>query len=326
MGELFCKDPVVAWNGPLSLQTRTLLDCFDMPSSLVFAKCVDTLDEENGGPLEEYKIWPDILDAFANMYCREQLKNNKGFYFAEIKANPDKHILKCKTETIEWIRKLKKTKKTFLLTGSNSDFVEITTKQAFGEEWKSLFDIIICFARKPGFFMENRPFYTVKDNYEDEIIAGEDLKIGKIYNQGNWKELVKFFSRISGVDNPRCLYVGDNLLQDIYAPKTYANYDTIAIVDEQLAEGNVDHNILHTNKDMINSNVWGGHSFAYRTLITIQSFWHYMIRKFSKICIPKIELIAHISLDKPLECFDPDNCMSNGYHPERPIGVTNLYH
>ena len=323
---MLSKDPLVTWNGPLSMKIRTFLDCFDAAGGYVFAKTVDAMDKENGGPVEKYDIWPDILDAFCDMYIREQLQRNAGNFFSEMKQNPAKYIHKCNPETLAWIKKIKETKKTFLITGSNSDFVKITTDYAFTEDWKSIFDIIVCYAKKPGFFNGDRPFYSVKNFYEDKVVSSEELQVGQTYNQGNWNDLLGFFSRITGKSNPKCLYVGDNLLQDVYAPTKCANCDTMVISEEQLAEGMLHHDLTHQDEDILNSKVWGSFFTLEDPDGYKDSFWNNIIKKYSKLCIPKLELITHVPFDQPLSCFvQEDNDKElHGYHPAKPSILANL--
>lgn len=79
----FCKDLLEAWHGPLADDMRTLLDYFDMPASLVFARIVDTLDDANGNkPLPKYNIWPDILDGLGEIFTWEHFENDRSKYFA----------------------------------------------------------------------------------------------------------------------------------------------------------------------------------------------------------------------------------------------------
>lgn len=328
ISRLFSKDPLISWNGPLSLKIRTLLDCFDVPAGLVFARVVDSLDKENNGmPLDKYNIWPDILDAFCEMYTREQLPRRAGNFYSVLQDNPGKYIHKCDPMTLDWIRKIKEKKKTFLITGSNFDFASVTAGYAFGKDWESLFDIIVCYAKKPGFFTSDRPFYSLKnDYYEDETITSEELRVGGVYNQGNWKDLSEFFSRITRVSSPKCLYVGDNMLQDIYAPHNYTNCDTMLISEEQLAEGMIHHDLTHNDEHVLTSKLWGSFFSLETPDGRKDSFWNHIIKKNSKICVPKLEMIISKPLDEPLKCFaqEDDDKELNGYHPAKPVSVTTL--
>ncbi|XP_011496726.1 PREDICTED: 5'-nucleotidase domain-containing protein 1 [Ceratosolen solmsi marchali] len=326
LSKIFIENPLVTRNGPLSLKIRTLLTCFDMPISIIFAKAVDLLDEENGKPLDKYNILPDLLDAILDMYEREQLRNNAGNFYSELKRNPEKYIKKCSPEVLAWIQELKKTKKIFLVTGSNFDFVEFTTSYAFCENLQSLFDIIVCYAKKPGFFTENRPFYSLKNNYEDKILSSEELEVGGIYNQGNFKDLHKFLARISNISNPKCLYIGDNLIEDIYSPNVSGSCNTLAIISEQLSEGMLGYDIPQDYEQVCNSKVWGSFFILKNSSGHEHSYWNHMIKKYSKICIPELKMIINISLDEPLKCFcnEDDDKELNGYYPAKPISIFNL--
>lgn len=324
VSDIFCKDFLVPWNGPLSLKMRALLDYFDAPASVIFARVIDTIDETNGKPSEIYKVWPDILDGMVNMFDRDQFQSDEGVYYPSLKADPGKYIHKCDPETIAWIKRLKENSKTFLITGSNEDFANFTASYAFGNDWRELFDIVVCYAKKPGFFNANRPFYSLKNHREDEIVTSKELKAGGIYNQGNWKELMEFLSRISGVAEPKCVYIGDNLLQDIYTPSTYSNCDTIAIVDEQLSEGMMHHELSHSDEEIINSKFWGSYFGIEDEDGYNDSLWYYVITRYSKICIPKLELLTKNPIDQPLECFDKNDRNPSGYYPAKPLSVPHL--
>ncbi|XP_014208947.1 5'-nucleotidase domain-containing protein 1 [Copidosoma floridanum] len=326
IGKMFTENPLLTWNGPLSLKIRTVMDYFDMISSLVFARVVNSLDTVNGKTLQTYNIWPDILEALSDMYSREQLTRNAGWFYSELKKNPAKYIHKCHTEILAWIQKIKQKKTTYLITGSNSDFAEFTTGYAFGKCWKSLFDIIVCYAKKPAFFMEKRPFYSVKNYYEDRIVTSKELERGKIYNQGNWKELYEFFTRITDLSNPKCLYIGDNLLQDIFAPTNHANCDTIVISEEQLAEKMLHHSHTHSDEHVLNSKIWGSFFTLKDSTGYTDSFWSHIIKKNSKLCIPQLDVITNVPLDKPLSCFvkEDNDKELKGYHPAKPITLSYL--
>ena len=91
---------------------------------------------------------------------------------------------------------------------------------AIGSDWKDLFDIVIFFARKPSFFHSNRPFWRLDGPNEVESFLGwEDLESGEYYSQGNWKDLNELLEYCTEWEPTTCLYFGDNVLQDVLAPK-----------------------------------------------------------------------------------------------------------
>ncbi|CAL7936759.1 unnamed protein product [Xylocopa violacea] len=318
----FCNDMLSTWNGPVSMKMRSLLDYFDVPSSLIFAKLIDTLDKIQGGPLNGYNIWPDMLDGLIEMFDRDHFELDRGHFFPSLKKNPDKYMHKCTAKTITWLQKLKKHRITFLITGSNADFVDFIASYAIGEEWKSLFDIIICYAKKPAFFTENRPFLQVTNYRENDIVESKNLKQGGLYSQGNWKGLVEFFEYVSGKQNPRCLYVGDNLIQDIYVPNSHVQCDTVAVVEEQMSEGMMHQRLSHLDEKVLNSTLWGSYFCLKDSKTNMDSLWGYIIKKHSKLCIPEIDLIAQEPLDKSYLSFSEDGKKYDGYYPAVPLSIS----
>ncbi|KAJ8665332.1 hypothetical protein QAD02_006994 [Eretmocerus hayati] len=321
---IFSRDPLVAWNGSLSVKIRTVANVFDAPFTLVFAKAVDGMDQENGGKLDKYNIWSDMQDAIYDMYAREQ---SGGKFYSELRNNPSQYIYKCNPEVLNWIRKIKQSKKTFLVTGATPEFLEGTTNYALGQDWRSLFDIIVCYAKKPGFFTSDRSFYSLKNNLEDEKVSSHQFRSGEIYSQGNWNELSEFLSNITGKSQPKCLYVGDDLLQDIYAPKKHELCDTVAISDELLVD-RPSHDSCDTNlkndENILVSKLWGSFFFLKSSSGSKDSFWSNIIKKYSKICIPNLEIFTNKPLDEPFKCFGQDsNDDLCGFHPYTPRNPTH---
>lgn len=322
--DAFCNDMLSTWNGPISMKMRSSLDYFDVASSLIFARLIDSLDEEQGQPLDTYNVWSDMLDGLIEMFDRDHFKSNKGHFFPSLKSNPDKYMHKCTARTKAWLKELRKHRNTFLITGSNADFVNFTATYALGEDWKSLFDITICYAKKPGFFTENRPFIQVTNYEEADVIESKDLKRGEIYGQGNWKGLTEFLGHVSGKENPRCIYIGDNLVQDIYVTKAYALCDTVAVIEEQMSEGMVHQGLSHPDEKVLNSTFWGSYFCLKCSTINMDSLWGSVIKRYSKLCIPEIDLIAQQSLEESYLCFDKDGKKYDGYYPAVPLSISTF--
>lgn len=323
--ETFRNNPIASWNGPGSLNMRNLLDYFDMPASLAFARAVDSIDSKTNRPIEKYTIWPDILKGLINMYERTHFKKNLGSYFPHLKNNPDKYLRKCSQKIINWLREMKKKNKViFLITGSHADFADFTATYTIGEDWKSLFDIIICYAKKPGFFTENRPFISLIDNEEDMTISGKQLIRGGMYSQGNWTELKEFFKIITKNDLPKCLYVGDNLIQDIYVPAACSGLDTIVVSEEMHAEGLKNELSPHPDTQIMISNYWGSYFSIDESTTRYNSFWCGIIENYSKICIPSLQVVADQSFDKSYKAFDKNTKNQNGYYPEKSIDCAKI--
>jgi HAD superfamily 5'-nucleotidase-like hydrolase len=240
------------------------------------------------------------------MYSRELFATNESRYFEALKNNPSHFIHKCDQKVLNWLSEIKKKKISFLVTGSHIDFASLTAEHAMGSDWQNYFDIIICFAKKPGFFTMDRNFLQLDGIKETDLISSDNMKTDEVYTQGNFKELKIFFAKLTNKKDPQILYMGDNLIQDIFTPNKHVNIDTIAIVEEIMAEGvnpNPDYEILCSNK-------WGSyfHSNGEDTL------WERIIRKHAKICVPSVDELAQNPLDYkynldykyyPFDPFDP---------------------
>lgn len=292
----FIKNLLVAWDGPLSEQMRALLDYFDMPASLAFARIVDSLDNKIGETVDMSNVWVDVKDGLVNMYKREHFVDGKGDYFQEIKDNPHNYIKKCDPQVVELLKKIKESKLTFLITGSNCDFASLTAETCLGKNWRSLFDIIVCYARKPGFFTGCRPFVKLENFKETDIVDGNDLQLGEMYSQGNWQELFQLFARNVNKKQPRCLYFGDNLIQDIYTPSEYTKCDTIAVVEELTVESkDISHGYTKTDNSekILESRFWG--SYFYDNKEQLNTIWGSVIKNNAKVCVPSLSVLAQYS-------------------------------
>ena len=311
--DVYCKDMLVAWNGEMAELIRTCLDYFDVPAALAFARIVDSIDLEKGERQKKYTVWPDILQGLISMYDRSLFHTNESKYFEGLKNHPQKFIYKCDQKVLDWLRELKQTKKTFLVTGSHIDFASLTASYALGPDWKNYFDLIVCFSKKPGFFTMNRPFLSLDGIKEADAVTYETMQPGKVYTQGSFSELKRFMSTLCKKEDLRIVYAGDNLIQDVFTPNKHTNLDTIAIVEEMLAEGTD----FDQDYEILRSNLWGSyfHTEGNDTL------WENIIRKHAKICVPSVDVLASFPLDHQFTSFNPNDNTSCGYHPHDPFDV-----
>ncbi|GAB0099779.1 5'-nucleotidase domain-containing protein 1 [Sergentomyia squamirostris] len=298
----FSENILDIWNGPVSLKLRNLLDYFDMPVSLLFSRIVDTIDAEQGGVQSTYTCWPDILSALVHIYSREHFESGISDYFNLLKAHPEKYLLRTNPSVIQWLKELKSTKATFLLTGSNSDFADFTATYALGENWRQLFDQVICFARKPAFFFDRRPFIEVSGYQECDPVDPNQLTVGKLYTQGNAVDLIEILKQKNPVPSPRVLYIGDNLIQDVFAPSTICGWDAVAVIEELKANA--------TDEELLTSTCWD----SYFKCAGHKSFWSEIIEKHSKICIPSLDILAEHPLNHSYPAFGDDSDEPRGYH------------
>jgi 5' nucleotidase family len=137
-------------------------------------------------------IWGDILEGLVFIFNHH---DDGGGYFKELNNHPENYLNLCTPEVIEWLKSLKKSKKIlFLLTGSDMAYATFAASLTMGPEWKELFDIVISFAKKPGFFSSNRPFLSLKNQIESDPVENLTNLADKGFvsvSQGNWQELME---------------------------------------------------------------------------------------------------------------------------------------
>ncbi len=246
---------------------HSFMDYFDMAAPLLCARIVDVVDQLNNGgkPMEEYFFWPDVQEGLKSMFMRTNFATDQGGYFPEMKARPERYILKRSAQFREWLVMLRSNGKyLYVITGSHYDFANHVASYALGEDWKELFDIVIFFARKPSFFCEKRPFWRLDGPTEVESFEGwEDLETGEYYSQGNWKDLNEFFEYCTEWEPSTSLYFGDNVLQDVLAPKKFTTtVDSVAVCEDLLAEGMLETPPSHPYSEIITSKAWGSYFFT----------------------------------------------------------------
>ncbi|XP_060516453.1 5'-nucleotidase domain-containing protein 1 [Cylas formicarius] len=297
--DLFTENPLQTWNGPYSEKMRTLLDYYDIIAGLVFARAVDSIDE-GSCDIKLYNIWPDLLEALQDMFDRDHFQNEKGKYFAEMKAHPEKYYYPCSPNLLSWLSSLRERgKMIFLITGSFVDFATHTASHTIGKNWRDYFDIVVTFAKKPSFFTERRSFIGLHGFKETGPIDLKQLALGGIYTHGNWTDLKEFFRMHNNIKKPRFLYVGDNLVQDIYAPNVYAQCETVTVCEELEAEGVYGHEKWHPDEQFLCSTVWGSY-FKCKDSGRVTN-WYDIMKKHSKFFVPSMEYVAMFPVDQEFQ-------------------------
>lgn len=139
-----------------------------------------------------------------------------GRYFKEIVDNPSKYI-QYQPELRGSLKRLRDAgKKVFLGTNSHTEYSNLIMTSTLGDDWRSFFDIVCCYCRKPLFFWDQKPspFYTYdpsKPNLQGKTITtADDLVIapGEIYTEGNSKILTHHFEKMLG-GSVRVAFFGD---------------------------------------------------------------------------------------------------------------------
>lgn len=317
----YTEDLLSTWNGPNADEMRTLLDFFDLPISVLFGRCVDAIDaSRQTEPAADctYDILPGILEGLNLIYSREHFQSGASPFFEALKQRPDDYIHATPAKLIAYLRTLRQTKTTFLLTGSHIDFADFTASHALGADWRDLFDVVVSFAKKPGFFAQQRPFLRLAGMQETaDTIEAADMRLGEVYSQGNYAELLQLLCSKRGAAKPKVLYVGDNLVQDVYAPFALSGCDSIAVVEELLAEGvrGADGARAHEAAGMLCSLSWG----SYFGSACDPTLWSEVIQRNARLCVAEVTDLAEQPLDHEYRAFtlDQRSC-SAGFWPAEP--------
>ncbi|GAB6030686.1 hypothetical protein CHUAL_007540 [Chamberlinius hualienensis] len=307
----------------LGREVRSFKDFFDMPAALVAARMVDIIDRQNAHKVNPnaYSFWPDILDGLIDMYRIEGFAQDTGGFFPALKKDAYSYIKPCTAQVKNWLKQLQRNGKiVFLVTGSNHDFVSFLGEKCLGNDWRDYFDVIVTYAGKPGFFTGQRDFlYTNGD-----VASSDSLKRKGIYVRGNFPALNELFTRLTGVDDPRCVYFGDNLIQDVYTPAKYSRCDTVAVVEEIEREGTLsdkklkfpgwkwgsffcDNEMQETKKSSSNG------------ITRVNTLWAEVILTHSRIAIPSLDALACLPIDSKLKSFNMNSLeLQSGFYPEDP--------
>lgn len=313
--DAFYNDPLSTWNGPASQQMRALLDYFDMPTALVYAQAVDIVDKDKGANYapNNYKVWEDLLDGLMHIYSRDNFSNGKSLYFKAMRATPQRYILPSSDKLLGWLQELRRSgKKTFLLTGSNIDFANLTATTALGKDWQDQFDFVVTYAKKPGFFTMQRPFLKVDNEAQREVPDSElshqaELKSGDVYAQGNWQQLHSALAQLIGKETreARALYFGDNIIQDIYTPVKYGGFDTVAIAEELFLTEQKDYPF----NSVLSSKFWD----SYFTIGNTPTLWSGFIANYAQICVSSMDQMAQTPPSERIVCTNV-----SGFYPSVP--------
>lgn len=299
---------------------RSFKDYFDLPAAVACARAIDAQDSSIEGPLEEYDIWPDVHVAMCNMYRREHFRNDLGGFFPEIKANPGKYIYEASEKMKRWLRSINDHTFTFLISGSSIDYASMIAHYVLGPDWRDYFDMIICTAKKPGFFTGDRPFRELEGADDGEEVPAHKLHIDETYSGGNWSDLLSLVKRESGIENPHCLYVGDHLAQDVVAP-SLRGIDTVAIIEELAAEGMSGDSMDHDAGSDLMSMYWGSFFTTEGDnkvlgIDRINTLYGSLPLKHSRLAIPNIESVARYPIKHQYEAFSSD---TSGFFPGDPV-------
>ncbi|OWF48503.1 5'-nucleotidase domain-containing protein 1-like [Mizuhopecten yessoensis] len=316
---------------------------FDIPGAVICAHIVDTLDEEEGKPLEQYTFWEDVLVAMHTNFIPSAFTGNAGWFFPKLKANAKNYLQECSQGVKQWLKDLRqKNKIVFLMTSSGYDFASLVMNVILGADWQSFFDICLFNARKPAFFMNKTSFLKIEGGVEDMPV--KTLRKNGCYSQGNLEDLTAFLSSQTDTQQPKVVYFGDSLCSDSYPARTYAGWSVVLVLEEMEAEGyhltrhdldcddeqpaskvrqrQVNIEIDPEEESFLLSKMWG--SFFYHEKEDtkhdgcMNTFWGRLVSQYNAIAIPIIEYIAGMPISHVYTRFGREVGSTSGFHPAKP--------
>lgn len=114
------------------------------------------------------------------------------------------------------------------------------------------------------------------------------------------------------------LYIGDNFIQDLYTPSKYTHCDTVAVCEEQSAEGF--HTKEHPDSSYLKSNLWDSYFYTSNSSEgKTPTIWSDILKKHCKICVPSISYLASEPINKKYSTFNDEdsNFSTDGFYPTR---------
>ena len=128
---------------------------------------------------ENDQIITDILQAQkSEMSDCNGFADESGMYFKSIRDDPLKYISPLPKTALNWLRKLSKSKKLFLMTSSVHHYAKFLLDIIMVENGKpidywEIFDLCIADARKPGFFNKRKIFKNIENEPVASVQSGD---------------------------------------------------------------------------------------------------------------------------------------------------------
>ncbi|XP_003739414.1 5'-nucleotidase domain-containing protein 1 [Galendromus occidentalis] len=191
-------------------------------------KCIDEKDPDFELPFKR------IMEAYNFLFAKEDFARGEGGFFSALKENPSEYLYTLSSDFLQWLKTLKESKLALLIiTNSKADFANFVLGFVIGEDWRDYFDAVITSAKKPHFFtLTVRNFYWLDGFEQGEVVKPGEYAKGREFCHGGFFNLKYIIKAACGHMTPRMLFVGDNLVGDIYACHETMVCGVIGVVEE----------------------------------------------------------------------------------------------
>ncbi|KAI7694712.1 hypothetical protein SSS_09679 [Sarcoptes scabiei] len=204
-----------------NVRMKQLNDLFSVPEMCLLSNVTEYFIQNNI-PYYPEILYHDVTNAIRSIHpVMHKTLNNQ--------AIPN--YLEKNEKLPLFLEHLKKNnKKMFVITNSPFYFVDNGMKYMIGDDWRSLFDVIVVQARKPKFFtQQTRPFRTFNigsDRMNWTMVSSLDRD--KVYMEGTVLGLLK----MTGWNSMRVIYFGDQIYSDLADITLNFGWRTGAIIAE----------------------------------------------------------------------------------------------
>lgn len=228
---------LIDYNDQKKIYRSTYVDLKDpnyiaIDTSFSIAFCVlysQLIDLKEKTPL----LFPSYADIARDVLHYVDLCHADGSLKGRIAAELEKYVI-IDPQVVQGIKKfIRHGKRFFILTNSDFHYTKLLLDFSInpflepGEDWSSLFELVITLANKPRFFYDNLKFLSInpKDgsmhNHAGPVAHG-------IYQGGFAKKLTDDL----GLNGDEILYIGDHIYGDILRLKKDCNWRTALVVEE----------------------------------------------------------------------------------------------
>jgi FMN phosphatase YigB (HAD superfamily) len=154
-------------------------------------------------------------------------------FFLAIRADPHRFIYSSR-QLVPHLRHLRHSgTKLAVVSNSMPFFVRTVMQTAFGDDWDSLFDIVVARSLKPGFF-SNDPACPFLHPETQAALRLSSCALPMV-SGGNDTELLDFMNAKDCAGSRPALFVGDSITHDVIAPSCTGRWHAAAVVEEVMA-------------------------------------------------------------------------------------------
>ncbi|RMH15082.1 MAG: HAD family hydrolase [Acidobacteria bacterium] len=220
---LYRREPI----NPASARFSIVDTLFELPEVNIFAELVEASRRRPRLTLPSYaRLAKDIRTAIDSVHADGTLKRR-------VLADLGRYLPVDPELALALRRLALGGRKLMLITNSEWFYTDALCRHLFDgvlpglSSWRTIFDLVVVDARKPGFFRRQRPFVALDERGQPR----EEVALpawGGLYSGGSREGLMQL---IDG-QGEEVLYVGDHIYGDILSTKLASTWRTCLVVSE----------------------------------------------------------------------------------------------